>query len=59
MITLPYLILLSKEIKGLMLEEIDIMCGSCVLGTLVDDMEKNTAEATSEQCKEEDKKVAY
>lgn len=44
-ITLPCLILLFKETKGLSLEEIDVMFGGRALGTLDDDMEKNTVEA--------------
>lgn len=46
-ITLPCLILLFKETKGMSLEEIDIMFGGRALGTLADDMEKNTAEASA------------
>ena len=58
-ITLPCLILLFKETKGLTLEEIDVMFGGRALGTLADDMEKNTAEGTAEQREEQEKKAAY
>lgn len=47
MVALPCLILLFRETKGLTLEEIDVMFGGRALGTLADDMEKNTAEASA------------
>ena len=46
---MPCLVLLFKETKGLSLEEIDVMFGGRALGTLADDMEKNTTEAQEGQ----------
>ncbi|KAI0099564.1 general substrate transporter [Hypoxylon sp. NC0597] len=40
-VTLPCLILLFKETKGLSLEEIDLLFGDRALGHLANDMEKN------------------
>lgn len=54
-ITLPVLVLLFKETKGLTLEEIDVMFGGRALGTLADDMEKNTAEASAVNEGQEDR----
>ena len=39
------------------LEEIDVMFGGRALGTLADDMEKNTAEASGEQHEQRPKKA--
>ncbi|KAL2104875.1 hypothetical protein VUR80DRAFT_9421 [Thermomyces stellatus] len=56
LVTLPCLIFLFKETKGLTLEEIDVTFGGRALGTLADDMEKNTAEASGVQGDEEERR---